>query len=819
MVSLMCELQFWTMKDDVFIKDSDLGCFKLHDKGDTDLEETYLDAKEEYAKARDVMWTPSNRRPERLRDSIKEFEDILGTQKCISLKWITSGLLQLFFQSGACAFLQVEPDNCKLQRVSIDRYLVGKLASEHVSDAMLESRCLLVAYYEPKMTYVCFSKSLTGSEGVRKLSSVDPKVVTFDVLGLTGRRLERKLSLNSLKDWVLTWWSVGEGEVWPWMPSASNRERSNMVVYALNGPNVELLTYGRVDKTPVLAHFSQYQSNKLLTVEEDSSRGGSIAVDVCVYELAKGKFERVSMTSISLQGRVVTSQWNNAEDKLILLCDDASLVLYDAVRQTTHFTRTSFVGVDITWHPGGSVVFFASEEGQLQCFDTALSTIQLKLAGELSNPTSSLNIGSYVRHRPILSYLSWQTSGDSLRLPASSATNCAALLFDSGPLAVLKLPLGLLTRGQLGPLELVSQYLKHTQVDEAICLLLSLDWGRLAEQCFLCLSKVANFLLRKPLDSNREAQLEAALGSFYGPAQPIPDLVVAEYGERVGHLARRFFHHLLRFEKLEKAFLLAVDLGCRDLFLDLHHLATRKGENALMEVALRRANALKPNRVLSDCDSADFNDSSSELTDDCCSSDEGNGARCTIPGISPVQTMPPPNFSGCRPRAHTNLTSASSHSLPGQHSTTSVPNVSSGGGSASYRWPPSKAVPVTRAPEEDLIDLSDDYEDYEFTSDGIRLSVPVGVHHALPPRTVAAVVTTPTQRSVIRPIPRIVRHPPEHLETAQSLVADVYNHGAETGPAVPRRENGLAIAPPTVEEQSEEILQGQTIQCVHFGVV
>ncbi|KAG0432945.1 hypothetical protein HPB47_020377, partial [Ixodes persulcatus] len=648
MVSFMCELQFWTMKDDVFIKDSDLGCFKLHDKGDTDLEETYLDAKEEYAKARDVMWTPSNRRPERLRDSIKEFEDILGTQKCISLKWITSGLLQLFFQSGACAFLQVEPDNCKLQRVSIDRYLIGKLASEHVSDAMLESRCLLVAYYEPKMTYVCFSKSLTGSEGVRKLSSVDPRVVTFDVLGLTGRRLERKLSLNSLKDWVLTWWSVGEGEVWPWMPSASNRERSNMVVYALNGPNVELLTYGRVDKTPVLAHFSQYQSNKLLTVEEDSSRGGSIAVDVCVYELAKGK-----------------------------------------------------------------------------CFDTALSTIQLKLAGESSNPTSSLNIGSYVRHRPILSYLSWQTSGDSLRLPASSATNCAALLFDSGPLAVLKLPLGLLTRGQLGPLELVSQYLKHTQVDEAICLLLSLDWGRLAEQCFLCLSKVANFLLRKPLDSNREAQLEAALGSFYGPAQPIPDLVVAEYGERVGHLARRFFHHLLRFEKLEKAFLLAVDLGCRDLFLDLHHLATRKGENALMEVALRRANALKPNRVLSDCDSADFNDSSSELTDDCCSSDEGNGARCTIPGISPVQTMPPPNFSGCRPRAHTNLTSASSHQLLGQHSAASVPNVTSSGSSASYRWPPSRA-------EEDLIDLSDDYEDHEFTSDGIRLSVPVGVYHALP---------------------------------------------------------------------------------------
>ncbi|CAN7939515.1 unnamed protein product, partial [Ixodes hexagonus] len=793
----------------------------------TDPEEAYLDAKQEYAKARDTMWTPSNRRPERLRDSLKEFEDILGAQKCISLKWITSGLLQLFFQTGACAFLQVEPENCRLQQVSIDRYLVGKLASEHVSDAMLESHCLLVAYYEPKMTYVCFSKSLTGSEGVRKLSSVDPKVVTFDVLGLTGRRLERKLSLNSLKDWVLTWWSVGEGEVWPWMPSASNRERSNMVVYALNGPNVELLTYSRIDKTPVLAHFSQYQSNKLLTVEEDSSRGGSIAVDVCVYELAKGKFERVSMTSISLQGRVVTSRWNNAEDKLILLCDDASLVLYDAVRQTTHFTRTSFVGVDITWHPGGSVVFFASEEGQLQCFDTALSTIQLKLTGESSNPASSLNAGSYMRHRPILSYLIWQTSGDSLRLPTPSATNCAALLFDSGPLAVLKLPLGLLTRGQLGPLELVSQYLKHTQVDEAICLLLSLDWGRLAEQCFLCLSKVANFLLRKPLDTNREAQLEAALGSFYGPAQPIPDPVVAEYGERVGHLARRFFHHLLRFDKLEKAFLLAVDLGCRDLFLDLHHLATRKGEVALMEVALKRANALKPNHMLSDCDSADFNDSSSELTDDCCSSDEGNSARCNVPAVSAtVHTMPPPlNFNGCRPRTigghkQANFTTTPSRRSPGQHIVAGTAHVTSGGGtSSSYHWPLSRAVPATQAPEEDLIDLSDDYEDNEFTSEGVRLSVPESVRDPLLPQTLAAVVTTPTQRSVIRPIPRIVQHPPEHPETAESLAADVYNHEEQAGPMMPRRENGLTNTPPTGDEQSEEVLQGQTIQCVHFGVV
>ncbi|KAH7939901.1 hypothetical protein HPB52_018883 [Rhipicephalus sanguineus] len=244
MVSLLCELQFWTMKDDVDVKGSDLGCFKLYDKGDVDTEELYIDAKEAYAKAKGIMWTPSNKRPEKLRECIWEFE------------------------SGVCIFVHVDPDSCKLRRVGVDRYLVGRLASEHVTDAVLENHNLLISYYEPKMTYACFGKPLIGTDGVRKLSSVDAKLVTFDILGLAGRRLERKLSLNSLKDWVLNWWSVGDGEVWPWMPSTSNRERSNMVVYALNG---------------------QYQSNKLLIVEEDASRGGSVAVDVCVYELGRGK--------------------------------------------------------------------------------------------------------------------------------------------------------------------------------------------------------------------------------------------------------------------------------------------------------------------------------------------------------------------------------------------------------------------------------------------------------------------------------------------------------------------------------------------------
>uniref|UniRef100_A0A3Q2QLR1 Uncharacterized protein n=1 Tax=Fundulus heteroclitus TaxID=8078 RepID=A0A3Q2QLR1_FUNHE len=65
----------------------------------------------------------------------------------------------------------------------------------------------------------------------------------------------------------------------------------------------------------------------------------------------------------------------------------------------------------------------------------------------------------------------------------------------------------------------------------------------------------------------RAAQLEAALRVFYAPAAPLSDTVILEYREPVSKYARRLFHHLLRHERFEKAFLLAVDLEARDLFM------------------------------------------------------------------------------------------------------------------------------------------------------------------------------------------------------------------------------------------------------------
>ena len=56
--------------------------------------------------------------------------------------------------------------------------------------------------------------------------------------------------------------------------------------------------------------------------------------------------------------------------------------------------------------------------------------------------------------------------------------------------------------------------------------------------------------------------------------------------------ARRFFHHLLRHQRFEKAFLLAKDLNSSDLFLDIYFAAKDLGEMQLAKVAKLKADEI-----------------------------------------------------------------------------------------------------------------------------------------------------------------------------------------------------------------------------------
>ncbi|KPP67456.1 WD repeat-containing and planar cell polarity effector protein fritz-like [Scleropages formosus] len=241
------------------------------------------------------------------------------------------------------------------------------------------------------------------------------------------------------------------------------------------------------------------------------------------------------------------------------------------------------------------------------------------LTAELAEGGESVRSCAYecARGRP------QRLSADRVPVAARPVHDLLMLAFHGGPLAALRFRLGTLTGGQLGPAELVRQRLRYGQAGAAVELLGTMDWSIAGAECYGILATIMDHLFRVELDADAEAHMEAALGTFYAPHRPLSHTVVLEYRDPICKYARRFFHHLLRHQRFEKAFLLALDIGARDLFMasdrppvcvcgtgvggalirlklkrrsccaspaqDIHHAARDRGELVLAHVAKRKA--------------------------------------------------------------------------------------------------------------------------------------------------------------------------------------------------------------------------------------
>jgi hypothetical protein len=154
----------------------------------------------------------------------------------------------------------------------------------------------------------------------------------------------------------------------------------------------------------------------------------------------------------------------------------------------------------------------------------------------------------------------------------------------------LRIELGSLTLGRLGPQELIEEYIKYDQANEAVNFVNSINWNEDGNSCFVCLSAVMNYLLKFPLNDEREGEvvfllvasmiidacvsdilqeqllelielssikvvlntiylglLEETLGCFYTPSRPIDDVIVIKYRDPLSRWSRKFFYHLLRY--------------------------------------------------------------------------------------------------------------------------------------------------------------------------------------------------------------------------------------------------------------------------------
>ncbi|XP_063731111.1 WD repeat-containing and planar cell polarity effector protein fritz homolog isoform X2 [Eleginops maclovinus] len=593
MAFCLAELHLWSTKSSLQVKDTDIGTYQYYDKGEpaNPLEHHYYNEKLHFCEARGYSWTPSNRRPEKLRNSLKEFEELLQTNTCVHTRWRNKHCCQVLLSSGVLVTLTL--NGPQLEKVFIDRTLVGRLPASTIADAVLSDRLILLSFLEQSQVaavYLNPKNQETPETGRRtdKLSPSEIKLVSVEVSGRGGRRLHRRVALNRLQDVALCWWDSDDPgeELWPWTPT--NTHRNNLVLLSCSpAEGLKVLGSVQTEGSPLDCRFSLLQPYQLLTVEipagPPGSREGSWA-DSCVYECSRGRLHRLSVTRIPVTSRPVSCSRHPSESSLLLGLSDSSLVLYDQRRGVSLLASCPVPPTLLAWHPAGALVVVGGEQGELMCFDVGLAPVRMALVAEEEAPAATLRLAEHLRSCGGLEGLRWA---------AGLKADVLMLAFHGGPLAALRFRLGALTGALMGPGEMLQQRLRCCQVREALGILEAMDWSIMGDECHRGLSSITNHLLRLELNAEREALLEAALGVFYAPPAPLSDVVILEYREPISKCARRFFHHLLRHQRFEKAFLLAVDLEDRDLFMDLHYVASDKGEVVLADVAKRKANEIE----------------------------------------------------------------------------------------------------------------------------------------------------------------------------------------------------------------------------------
>ncbi|KAG5266577.1 hypothetical protein AALO_G00233700 [Alosa alosa] len=578
----LAELHLWSSRSTLHVKDTDIGTYQFYDKGEPAAlpAHHYFGEKQQFLESRGYPWALKNRRPERLRDSLKELEDLLQAAPCVCSRWRTKQCCQLLLSSGVLVTLSVVGG--QLERVSIDRALLGRLPADTISHAVITDKLFLLTFVEKnQVCLVHMAKKTQGSpESSRRVDKLSPSEIKLDthLMGTmaghglippslhlcfgvvlpsgAGRRLGRRVGLSRSQDVAVCWWPApNDEEARPWSPLPSEADRANLVLLSCSDPaGLKVLSCVRTQGDPLDCSFSLTQPYQLLTVEvpAEAPSGPDASVTAvtalsATYESARGRLQRLSPVRLA-PGGGPPGGWGRP---------GRAAVLRPGPGAPTPAAAGRGAALPV---PGPKPPAVPPPEGP---------------GGLVGLQWAAAQWGS-------------QAAGDG----GLEVHDLLLLSFHGGPVAALRLKLGALTSGQLGPVELVQQRLRHGQVDEALGILAALDWGVAGGECYRALSAVTEHLLRLPLDAEREAHLEAALGVFYAPSRPMSDTVVLEFREPISRYARRFFQHLLRHQRFEKAFLLAVDIGARDLFMDIHYVARDKGELVLADVAKKKANEI-----------------------------------------------------------------------------------------------------------------------------------------------------------------------------------------------------------------------------------
>ncbi|XP_017468885.1 PREDICTED: WD repeat-containing and planar cell polarity effector protein fritz [Rhagoletis zephyria] len=590
MLTLLGECHLWSIRDEVRIKSTDLGAFRYTRNREAQQQNTELTAlaKRDYIERRNGVTVLKNSRkaPGRLKDNIKRLEELLRSYKIVHSEWRDAAQVLLLFANGIIAHICVDAATGDILRMVYEKYFVGKLASEVITDAFFTRSHIVLAYNTNQLTVVHLQKPNARPQGPEKISNMDPRIFHVIIPGPSERKLSRHLTVNSSADLFVIWTKSSQNEVYPWRPTIRDQDRANIHVFKLKGIQIESVSYCWSENDPLSVDFLRSAESQILTVEQKVSRKGEISAEVCTYEIISGKMQRATVTSITMGTQICCHAFSPDQEKLFLGSIDRKLCLHDLVQQVTKVaSQIDIIPTQCAWHPDSSIVMVANERAQFQCFDLALTPVGNQLQSEDVTPLNLLDLSHYFTIQPTLLRIAFSHKPDLSQhsLPYVQ-TDCLLLLhFENGPLGCMRLFAGAGMRGDihnsgLTADVLIDKYLSLNQLEKAVNLLMALNWETYGAMCLISLHKIANHVLyRGEAKRTRVELLGKALKTF---TDALSEETKDEFSDQVFDLKRRFFFYLLRKQMFAEAFEVAEDIEDYDLFMDLFNV-TKSNANLI----------------------------------------------------------------------------------------------------------------------------------------------------------------------------------------------------------------------------------------------
>lgn len=214
----------------------------------------------------------NNKRPLKLRSSIKKLEDYLKHFSIVYCQWRDNAVIQLLLSNGLLVHICINIYTGDILRMAFDKYFIGKLISETVTDAVFTRMHILIAYNQNQMTFVYLQKPSMKRSAPEKISRMDPKIFNVIINGPQNRTISRHLACNNSFDLVAVWTKSSQNEVYPWRPTVRDQDRANVHIYKISRTKLESICYYWTENDPINIEFSRTNQSQLHSVEQKISR-------------------------------------------------------------------------------------------------------------------------------------------------------------------------------------------------------------------------------------------------------------------------------------------------------------------------------------------------------------------------------------------------------------------------------------------------------------------------------------------------------------------------------------------------------------------